>query len=259
MAVDDYIEFSTGLKRLAGVDLSSYKRQQMERRIRSYVQRKAVPTLGEYLRQLERSADELDQFLDRITINVSELYRNPEQYETLRTKVIPDLKKAAAPLKVWSAGCSYGAEAYTLATMLNEELAGGRFEVVGSDIDKRIVARAQRGWFAEADMRSVPPKIRDKYFDPFDGGYQAKSLLKGHLRFRLEDLLRDRFQTGWDLVLCRNVVIYFTDEARDQVHQGIARAIRPGGYLMVGATERVSDPKAIGLEPAHPFIYRKVS
>jgi len=256
---DDYIEFTTGLKRLTGVDLSSYKRAQMERRIRSYVQRKSARTLPEFLRELGSSPEELDGFLDRITINVSELYRNPEQYETLRTKVIPELKRSGGALKVWSAGCSYGAEAYTLACMLNEELAGGRFEIVGSDIDKRIVARAQRGWFSEADMRSVPPKIREKYFDPFDGGYQAKALLKGHLRFKLEDLLRDRYQTGWDLVLCRNVVIYFTDEARDQVHEGIARSLRPGGYLMVGATERVTDPKAGGLDPVYPFIYRKAA
>jgi chemotaxis protein methyltransferase CheR len=86
----------------------------------------------------------------------------------------------------------------------------------------------------------------------------AKSTLRGHLRFRIEDLLRDRFQTGFDLVLCRNVVIYFTDEARDAVHAGIARALKPGGFLLVGSTERVANARAIGLVPVHPFIYRKV-
>ena len=113
------------------------------------------------------------------------------------------------------------------------------------------------GWFSANDMRSVPPRVREKYFDPLDGGSMAKPLLRGRLRFKLEDLLRDRYQTGWDLVLCRNVVIYFTDEARDQVHAGIGRALRPGGYLMVGATERVTNPTACGLEPVCPFIYRK--
>jgi chemotaxis protein methyltransferase CheR len=256
---DDYLEFSAGLERLTGIDLGSYKRAQMERRIRTYTERKDVGSLVDFLRLITKSQEELDAFLDRITINVSELYRNPEQYETLRTKVVPELK-ASNPLRVWSAGCSYGAEAFTLACMLSETLGGSaRFEIVGSDIDRRVVHRAERGFFSEADMRSVPAKVRDRWFDRQDGGFQAKAQLKNHLRFRREDLLHDRFQNGWDLVLCRNVVIYFTDEARNQVHESIAKVLRPGGYLMVGSTERVADPRSIGLEPAHPFIYRKVA
>lgn len=257
--VDEYSEFCLGLERLTGVDLSAYKRQQMERRIRTFVHRKSVPTLAEYLRLIERDGQELDGFLDRLTINVSELYRNPEQYETLRARVIPELH-TALPMRVWSAGCSYGAEPYTLACMLAETLPpGSRFEVVGSDIDRRVVSRAQRGWFAEADMRNVPPKVRRLYFDALDGGFMAKQNLRGHLRFRVENLLTDRFQTGYDLICCRNVVIYFTDAARDAVHAGLARSLRRGGYLMVGATERVTDPRTIGLEPAFPFIYKKVA
>ena len=86
--VDEYVEFCSGLRRLTGVDLTSYKRQQMERRIRTYVDRKAAPTLAAFLRHIQASPPDLDDFLDRITINVSELYRNPEQYELLRTQVL---------------------------------------------------------------------------------------------------------------------------------------------------------------------------
>ena len=257
MTVDEYLDFIGGVKRLAGVDLSQYKRAQMERRIRSYAQRQNASTLRDFLRDLERDATALDGFLDRVTINVSELYRNPEQYETLRTRVLPELRSAGG-MRIWSAGCSYGAEAYTLACIVAETLAGQRYEVVGSDIDRRIVERAQRGWFSSADMRNVPPPVRQRYFEPKDDGWLAKDALRRNLRFKLEDLLKSRYQTGWDLVLCRNVVIYFTDEARNHVHASIAAALRPGGYLMVGATERVADPAGIGLAPAHPFIYRKV-
>ena len=256
--VDEYGEFCSGLRRLTGVDLTSYKRAQMERRIRTYVDRKAAPTLSAFLRHIQTSPADLDDFLDRITINVSELYRNPEQYELLRTRVLGELRPAAAGLRVWSAGCSYGAEVYTLATMLRD--AGvGRFQVVGTDIDRRVLERAARGWFSDNDMRSVPPRIRDRFFEARDGGYRAGGDLRGHLRFQTQDLLKDRYPTGWDLVLCRNVVIYFTDDARDQVHRDLAGALRPGGFLMVGATERVTDPRGIGLEPVHPFIYRKAA
>jgi chemotaxis protein methyltransferase CheR len=258
VAVDEYVEFCSGLRRLTGVDLGSYKRQQMERRIRSYVDRKAAPTLQAFLRHIQASPTDLDDFLDRITINVSELYRNPEQYELLRTRVLPDLRGGATGLRVWSAGCSYGAEAYTLATMLSD---GGtaRFQVTGTDIDRRVLERAERGWFSDNDMRSVPAGIRERFFEARDGGFRAGDGLRAHLRFQTHDLLKDRYQPGWDLVLCRNVVIYFTDEARDQVHRSIAAALRPGGYLMVGATERVAEPRAMGLEPVHPFIYRKAA
>jgi len=256
--VDEYVEFCSGLRRLTGVDLTSYKRPQMERRIRTYVDRKAAPTLAAFLRHIQTSPGDLDDFLDRITINVSELYRNPEQYELLRTKVLPELRPAPTGLRVWSAGCSYGAEAYTLATLLRDE-GVTRFEVLGTDLDRRVLERAARGWFSDGDMRSVPARVRDRHFEARDGGFRAGDPLRGHLRFQTQDLLKDRYTSGWDLVLCRNVVIYFTDGARDQVHRNIATALRPGGYLMVGATERVSDPRAIGLEPVHPFIYRRAA
>jgi chemotaxis protein methyltransferase CheR len=256
MPTDEYVDFCHGLRRLAGVDLTSYKRAQMERRIRSYLQRKSVPTLAQYLSTISKDREELDQFLDRITINVSELYRNPEQFEILRTKVVPELKSASA-LKIWSAGCSYGAEAYTLACMLAETLPHGRFEILGTDIDQRILQRAQRGHFSAADMRNVPPKVRDKYFDAVESGFTAKPTLRGHLQFRIEDLLRDRFQTGFDLVLCRNVVIYFTEPVRDALHRRLVESLRPGGYLLVGSSERVAEPRSLGLDTPAPFIYRK--
>jgi chemotaxis protein methyltransferase CheR len=257
MAADEYLDFCHGVKRIAGVDLTQYKRAQMERRIRSYVDRQPAATLGEFLRQIERDPGSLDGFLDRVTINVSELYRNPEQYEILRTRVLPELRRSS-PLKIWSAGCSYGAEAYTLACLVAETLPGHRYEIAGSDLDRRIVERAQAGRFSQADVRNVPPNVRARYFVPDGDGWLAQDALRRQLRFRVEDLLHARYPVGLDLVLCRNVVIYFNDEARNHVHRGIAGALRPGGYLMVGATERVSDPATMGLQPAHPFIYRKV-
>ena len=254
--VDEYVEFCSGLRRLTGVDLTSYKRQQMERRIRTYVDRKAAPTLAAFLRHIQASPPDLDAFLDRITINVSELYRNPEQYELLRTNVLPQLRPAPAGPRVWSAGCSYGAEAYTLATLLQDEGAA-RFQVLGTDIDRRVLERAQRGWFSDGDMRSVPPGSASATSRPATAATAPATRSAGTCGSRPQDLLKDRYAPGWDLVLCRNVVIYFTDAARDHVHRSIAGALRPGGYLMVGATERVADPRAIGLEPVHPFIYRK--
>ena len=254
---DDYLEFCAGVRRLAGIDLRSYKRGQMERRIRSYAQRQRAASLPEFLHRLETSPEWLEGFLDRITINVSELFRNPEQYELLRTRVLLGLRGRGL-VRAWSAGCSYGAEAYTLACLLADDLGPrARFEITGSDVDRRVLERARLGVFSAEDMRHVPTRVRERYFEPHDEGARAAATLARHLRFRHEDLLTTRCSTGWDLILCRNVVIYFTDEARSRIHAALAQALRPGGHLMIGATERVAEPRTLGLEPIHPFLYRK--
>jgi chemotaxis protein methyltransferase CheR len=259
MLRDDYVIFIEGVHRLTGVDLSSYKRPQMERRIRSFADHQRITGLDAYLKLLQTDATALDRFLDRVTINVSELFRNPEQYQTLRRAVFPELP-TAGKVKIWSAGCSYGAEAYTLACLALETYpAGVRTQIVGTDIDKRVVARAQRGRFSVDDARSVPKQTLSRFFKDEGDGFQATAELQRLCSFRTGDLLRDRYEQGFDLILCRNVVIYFTEETRNQVHTNLAKALRPGGYLMVGATERVTNPGEMGLELKHPFIYRKVA
>lgn len=258
MKTDEYTEFCTGVHRLTGIDLAAYKRQQMERRIRSYMTAQRETSLAAFFDTIRNSPSDRDGFLDHITINVSELYRNPAQYDTLRERVLPALRDSA-DLRIWSAGCSYGAEAYTLACVVLEELGqNARFEITGSDIDRRIIARAQRGWFSPADVRHVPLSVLKRYFEPGDDGYFARPELRTHVRFVAGDLLRDRYRNGWDLVLCRNVVIYFNEDPRNDVHRKIAAALRPGGYLMVGSTERVAAAEALGLRYAFPFIYERV-
>jgi chemotaxis protein methyltransferase CheR len=259
MLRDDYEIFIEGVRRVCGIDLSSYKRPQMERRIRSFVDHQKIPSLEAYLKLLQGDSTALDKFLDRVTINVSELFRNPEQYQTLRTRVLPELP-SGGKVKIWSAGCSYGAEAYTLACLALENYGPGvRTQIVGTDIDRRVVARAQRGRFSRDDGRSVPKATLARFFGDEGDGYQATPELQRLCSFRTGDLLRDRYEQGFDLILCRNVVIYFTEATRNQVHTNLAKALRPGGYLMVGATERVTNPGEMGLELKYPFIYRKVA
>jgi chemotaxis protein methyltransferase CheR len=260
MTTDEYTQFCVGVQRITGIDLAAYKRQQMERRIRSFLQSKKAPSMLGFLDTMRASKEDREGFLDHITINVSELYRNPEQYETLRRSVLPALAGAAGSLRIWSAGCSYGAEAFTLACVVLEELGPmARFSITGTDIDRRIVTRAQRGRFSQADVQNVPPAVLKRWFEQQDGGWVAREGLRKHISFTTGDLLRDAYRTGWDLVLCRNVVIYFNEDRRDEVHRKISASLRPGGYLMVGSTERVANAAAIGLRSAYPFIYERSS
>jgi chemotaxis protein methyltransferase CheR len=254
---DDFASFCEGVRAICQVDLSQYKRGQMERRVRSFAERKGITDLSQYLLLLRRSSDEVDEFLDRVTINVSQLWRNPEQWTLLGDKVIPELADDGR-LRCWSAGSSYGAEAYTLAAVAAQVAPKVTTSIQGTDIDRRMVARAREGFFTVDDARTAPRRQLDRWFEEAPGGYQAKPELKRVVRFEVGDLLRLQPKRGaYDLVLCRNTVIYFNEDVRDALHARLAESLRPGGYLMVGSTERVSNAADLGLAPAHPFTYRK--
>lgn len=256
---DEYGAFCTAIRRLCGIDLSQYKRGQMERRIRTFAERRGITSLEKYAGLLANSKDELDEFLDRVTINVSQLWRNPEQWDLLARTVLPEFADRVR-FKAWSAGSSYGAEAYTLAAVCAEALPDVRYEIVGTDIDRRMVERARAGVFSISDARDVPRPQRAKWFAERDGELHADAKLRSRCRFEVGDLLTMRpAQQIYDLVLCRNTVIYFTPEVKDALHARLAAAVVPGGYFMVGSTERINDPAELGLEIAHPFVYRRVA
>jgi chemotaxis protein methyltransferase CheR len=256
-AGDDYVAFCEGLRQICGIDLSQYKRPQMERRLRSFFARKGIDLLTDCLDALRKDKTELDALLDRVTINVSQLWRHPEQWVRLERDVLPELA-AAGQVRAWSAGCSYGAEATTLAAICHNAIPNARVNIIGTDIDKRMIERARAGVFSADDARGVDIKVMERAFEPVPEGWRAKDALRRMMSFEIGDLLRLRPRSAsHDLIICRNTVIYFAEPIRDELHGRLAQALRPGGCLVVGATERVSKPADLGLQMAHPFIYRK--
>jgi chemotaxis protein methyltransferase CheR len=255
---DEYTAFCEGVRALCAVDLLQYKRGQMERRIKTWVERREGHDLKAYLGILRKDPAELDSFLDRVTINVSHLWRHGDQFKALADHVLPELAERGR-IRVWSAGSSYGAEAYTIAAVARESVPNARVEIRGTDLDKRMIERARRAEFSVDDMRQVPPAVVKRYFEPLPGGgARANADLQRMVRFDVGDLLRMRVSpASFELILCRNTVIYFTEEVRDALHTRLADALVPGGYLVVGASERVADPRALNLISPFPFIYRK--
>jgi chemotaxis protein methyltransferase CheR len=255
---DEYTVFCEGVRAICAVDLLQYKRGQMERRIRTWVERREGGDLKTYLGRLRKEPAELDAFLDRVTINVSHLWRHGDQFTALADHVLPELAQKGR-IRAWSAGSSYGAEAYTIAAVARESVPNARVEIRGTDLDKRMVERARRAEFSADDMRQVPPAVIKRHFESLEnGGAVANSELQRMVRFDVGDLLRMRVApASFELILCRNTVIYFTEEVRDALHTRLADALVPGGYLVVGASERVADPRPLGLTSPFPFIYRK--
>jgi chemotaxis protein methyltransferase CheR len=255
---DDFTALCELVRRLCGVDLLQYKRGQMERRVRTFAQRRGAPDLAAYGERLKGDKEELDAFLDRVTINVSHLWRHEDQWTALSKTILPELAKGGR-VRCWSAGSSYGAEAYTLAAVASESIPGTRVEIHGTDLDRRMVDKARKGAFSVEDARTAPKALLQRWFVPADeGGWQAKPELMRMARFEVGDLLRMPIRKGsYDLIMCRNTVIYFTEEVRDALHARLADALAPGGYLVVGTSERVADPAALGLTSPFHFIYRK--
>ena len=259
VGTDDFAALCERVRQICGVDLLQYKRGQMERRVRTWVQRRGAASLPVYADLLRRDPDEMDAFLDRVTINVSHLWRHEEQWEALRKDILPGVARDSGRIRAWSAGSSYGAEAYTLAAICKEAAPRAPISIVGTDLDRRMVARARTGEFTAEDARVAPQGLLRKHFEAQDGGgWRASAELRGLARFEQGDLLRMPVPRGrYDLVMCRNTVIYFTEEVRDTLHRRLVDSLAPGGYLVVGTSERVADPRGLGLTSTHHFIYRK--
>lgn len=253
---EDWASFYSQMKRRTGLDLHLYKQDQLQRRILSMSETKGTGDLEAFWKLISVSDGEIQWFMDKLAINVSELFRNPEKWVEMEQKVLPLLLNSSPRLKCWSAGCSYGAEAHTLAAILDQNFPGSH-QVIGSDIDMAALDQAKRGDFSDNDLRFMPDKYKSKYFDKTATGWLAKPLLRKYLTFRKGDLLGDRFETGFDLIMCRNVVIYFTDAAKEVLYRKFFDALKPGGILFVGSTERIFSAKEIGFTTTVPFFYQK--
>lgn len=255
-STEQWTGFYTQMKRKSGLDLTLYKQDQLQRRILSMLEARGAQDLEGFWRIVGSTEKDLQWFMDKLAINVSELFRNPEKWSEIEKLVIPDLLKRTTRLKCWSAGCSYGAEAHTLAAILDLNFPGGH-QIIGSDIDQAALDQANAGEFSDADLRFMPDRYKQKYFERSGAGWRTVPTLKKYLTFKRGDLLGDRFDSGFDLIMCRNVVIYFTDAAKEELYRKFYAALKPGGCMFVGSTERIFSAKEIGFTTTIPFFYQK--
>ena len=255
MATDDYIVLQQAVRQRLGLDLSHYKREQMERRLRAYAQQHGYGNLDGLARALREEQPLGGELLSYLTIHVSEFFRDPDFFTRLR-ELLATLPQTEA-LKVWSAGCSIGAEAYSLAMLLLEERGLGRAHILATDIDDKSLERAKAGVYREEELKRVDPGRLQRYFAQEGGQFQVREDLRRFITFRHHDLLRDPYPDQQDLILFRNVAIYFTEEAKTQVLQGFSRSLAPHGLLMVGATEAILRPQEVGLRQVRPFFFAR--
>jgi chemotaxis protein methyltransferase CheR len=256
----DFEEFRRRAYQITGVDLTCYKAPQMHRRLTGLLSKVQVQTFGEYARLLERDPQRRQEFRDFVTINVSEFFRDRDRFDELERHVLPLLLEGRDGVHVWSAGCSMGAEPYSLAILLHELAPDAGHSILATDVDQTILDRARAGTgYLATELRHVEAARIRRWFVPTpDGRFGVSRVLRPGIRFVQHDLLRDGYPSGpFDLIVCRNVVIYLTERARDRVYQACVEALRPGGVLFVGGSEAVVRPHALGLTPIGAGLYRK--
>ena len=254
-----WLAFRVALERAIGVPLGQYKEPQMKRRLANMMGRLKVDGWAAFALALKDKAV-LEDVRNMLTINVSEFYRQTDRFTELQKMILPELMKGRRAIRIWSAGCSVGCEPYTLSMILNVLDPRGGHQIIATDVDAPILNRARAGdGYLPAEVRGVPPDILHKYF-VFDGGtYKVVEDIKRRITFKRHDLLSDPYPPDLDLILCRNVVIYFNDDAKAQIYRGFAGSLKPGGYLFIGGSEMIMRATEIGFRSASTSIYRRVA
>lgn len=257
MPQDDWELFKQKLFAKSNIDLNQYKPAQMQRRITNLMNRHGVATYMAFFQLLETNPKLYKDFIDYLTINVTEFFRTPEKFGELEEKVIPDLLARSPRLSVWSAGCSTGAEPYSLSMILLDRAGSSRHRILATDLDVEMLAKAKQGVYNAGELKNIPAARMDKYFVKNGDSYTVKDIAKAMVEFQRHNLLLDKFESGFDLILCRNVVIYFTEEAKDALYRRFFAALKPGGVFFVGGTEAILNFRDIGFQHYLPFFYRK--
>ena len=254
----DYEYFKKEVFGLTKIDLNAYKEKQMKRRIDTLIAKHKVVGYDKFVAKLRDDKTVFDDFVNYLTINVSEFYRNPEQWRLLDKEIIPELiSKFGKSLKVWSAACSTGDEPYSLVMALSKHIPLANIRIYATDLDNQILEKAKVGLYAEKSLAGVPKDLRAKYFTKVGSSYRIADEIKKRVTFKQHNLIKDRYEMGYHLIVCRNVLIYFTEEAKDEVFTKYFKSLAPGGILFIGSTEQIMNYKEIGYDRKSSFFYVK--
>ena len=241
-----FIALCKKIEREKSFRCGSYKDTCLRRRISVRMRARGAGTYADYAGILDTDPVEYDRLIQTLTINVSRFFRNPETFASFAAKVIPDLWETKSPLiRVWSAGCATGEEPYSLAVLFREhairvgqEARLDRLRIIGTDIDQHTLAAASRGRYAEAAFADTAPAVTEKYFPLENGLHTVAPEIRNLVTFQPGDLLEGQGPGGrLHLIVCRNVIIYFTRETQEKLFESFHDLLLPGGFLVLGKVE----------------------
>ena len=254
----DYEWFKQKVYSMTQIDLNAYKERQMKRRIDTLIAKNKYSGYDTYVAGLTQDQSLFEEFVNYLTINVSEFYRNPEQWRLLTDEVYPMLmERFGKQLKIWSAACSTGDEPYSLVMSLSRYIPINQIRIFATDIDKQVLAKAKVGLYTGKSIEAVPDIYKAKYFQRVGSSEQISEEVKRCVEFKQHNLLKDTYPTNCHLIVCRNVLIDFTEEAKEEIFKRFYDALCPGGILFIGSTEQIVNYKEIGFIRNSSFFYQK--
>ncbi len=265
-----FLALTRKISREAGLSLDAYKDKCLRRRIAVRMRASGAHSYADYQALLDRDPEEYARLKDTITINVTRFYRNVETWELIRTTVLPQVCAAErGQVRAWSAGCASGEEPYTLAMLIAEYLESqGRGErldsvtVDATDVDRECLLRARAARYRPETLTDVPASLAKRYFDMSEGEYRVVEQVRRRVMVRAGDLCADPPPArSYDLILCRNVVIYFERATQDRIFATFANALAPGGFLILGKVESLTGQarNQLTLLDARERIYRRAA
>lgn len=257
--INDYEKFKSDIYNLTTLDLNAYKERQMKRRIDTLISKNNITSYDEYVKTIKSNEKLFNEFLNYLTINVSEFFRNPEQWKLLEEEVIPYLIKTFGKnLKIWSTACSSGDEPYSLVMVLSKFMPLSQIKIFATDVDKQVLEKAKVGLYNEKSVAAVPVEFKDKYFKKIGNTYQISDEIKKCVDFKQHNLLKDDYLNNCNLIVCRNVLIYFTEDAKNEIYKKFNKALTKGGVLFIGSTEQIMQHRELNYTRDKSFFYEKL-
>lgn len=263
----DYSKLKDLIKNKLGFNCEQYKDSHFKRRIDVRMRATNSKSFGDYIQYLNTNKEEYPELMDTLTVNVTNFFRNSETYEIVEKDVLPAIIKSRSTglrnIRIWSAGCSIGVEAYSIAILLKKilgnDLSRYSIQITGTDIDKESLRRAEEGIYTEVEMKEVPVDIRTKYFDRIGDRYHVKDEIKKVAKFRRNDLISGEKLTGFDAIFCRNVTIYFEKHLQENLYMDFYNSLNKGGFFVMGKTETLIGPSKDLFKAFNPRerIYQK--
>lgn len=249
--------FLTWLLRRSGVDIRHYRRGTLARRVRSCLRSLRATSLDDARRRLEAQPDRIAATVSRLLIGVTSFFRDPDVFGHFERQVLPELAADGQRLRIWSVGCSDGAELYSVALVLARAGLLQRSWLRGADCRAEAIERARSGLIDPDHLHRIDPDLRESFFRREYAGWRASETLRRHIEWQQRDIFHpaEVYDSAWDLILCRNMAIYLEPQAATALWQRLTDALRPGGILIVGKAER----PGLRLLRRGPCIYQKRS
>lgn len=247
------------LKQVLQVDLTLYKRPSLMRRTQVRMQRVGIERYHDYLNLLQQQPDEVKHLLDTIYINYTYFFRDYLVWDDLAKQIIPQIvanKAPDEPIRVWSAACATGEETYSLAMLLMEALGIEQFQqrvqIYGTDVDADAISRAHKGYYSAYKVEAIPTALQEQYFERKNDGYCWRQEPHHSISFHLHHLIQDPPLPQIDLLVCRNLLMYLTEETQLQALAGFYWSLEKNGFLLLGKAENlITRPQRSLFTPMH--------